>query len=490
MKAGQASAIKLAHNRPRLHPFMTVIQQSTPATIELKAVEQLATDQASLKAAAGLAKPAKWSDLGASRDGALVWGECAGSGANPYRVMADLRDLGNKCTCPSRKFPCKHVLGLLWLKAEAIAPFPPADTPAWVSDWLGRRRTSSGAKAADSAATPAAKDLGAARLAGQAPQAGSDPQASARHEAAAAKRAEDTGRKILDALDALEQWMGDQLRQGLAAFADDATARCRRIAARLVDGKAAALAGRVDEMPSRLLALPAGERQQGAVVELGKLVLLGRAFRAAPHDPDIRRAVAVAETREAVLDHPGALRLTSLWEVLAEQVQTRRDGLVSQTTWLLHLGPEAPRFAMLLDFFPASAGRRQTGFAPGEQFAGELVFYPASHPLRALLLQREPLAQTVAWPDPHAPLAQALAAPLLHEPWALDIPVLLPAGRLALDGAGQSWWRASGDALALPLAQNAAGLIGGTELLRTAALWAGNRLQILAAQTPWGRVDG
>ena len=88
--------------------------------IDLKAIEQLATDQSSLKAAAGLAKPAKWSGVGASHDGALVWGECAGSGANPYRVMADLRDLGNKCTCPSRKFPCKHVLGLLWMKAEAV----------------------------------------------------------------------------------------------------------------------------------------------------------------------------------------------------------------------------------------------------------------------------------------------------------------------------------------------------------------------------------
>src|SRR5688572_31794662 len=78
-----------------------------------------------------------------SGDGALVWGECAGSGANPYRVMADLRDLGNKCTCPSRKFPCKHVLALLWLNAESIVPFPPADTPVWVRDRKSTRLNSS-----------------------------------------------------------------------------------------------------------------------------------------------------------------------------------------------------------------------------------------------------------------------------------------------------------------------------------------------------------
>ena len=199
--------------------------------IDLKAIEQLATDQSSLKAAAGLAKPAKWSGVGASHDGALVWGECAGSGANPYRVMADLRDLGNKCTCPSRKFPCKHVLALLWMKAEAVTAFAPADTPAWVSDWLGRRRAGAGTpKAPPNVAPASAKDLRAAQRAE--PEQVEDPKDAARREAAAAKRSEDTERAILDALDALEQWIGDQLRMGLSAFVDDVTARCRRIAAR------------------------------------------------------------------------------------------------------------------------------------------------------------------------------------------------------------------------------------------------------------------
>ena len=77
--------------------------------------------------------------------------------------MADLRNLGNKCTCPSRKFPCKHVLGLLWLTAEAIVPFAPTDTPTWVSDWLGRRRGTSAAKPANNAPSDDAKDLRAAR---------------------------------------------------------------------------------------------------------------------------------------------------------------------------------------------------------------------------------------------------------------------------------------------------------------------------------------
>jgi hypothetical protein len=455
--------------------------------IELRAVEQLAADQASLKAAAGLAKPGRWGGLGASHDAALIWGECAGSGANPYRVAADLRDLGSKCTCPSRKFPCKHGLALLWLSAEASAPFPAAETPDWVSEWLGRRR--SGAAAAKTAS--AEKDVSAARIAD--PEPVEDSKTAARREAATAKRTEDTERAILDALEALEQWVGDQLRLGLAGFIDDATARCRRIGARLVDGKAAALAGHVDELPPRLLALPPGDRVRGAAVELSRLVLLARAFRAGPRDPEVRRAVAAAESREALLADAATPRATSAWEVLAEQVRTRRDGLVSQATWLLNLGA-GPRFAMLLDFFPASAGRRGSVLTPGEQFAGELAFYPGRTPLRAVLVRREAAqidGPPLAWPDAAGSLEDALTDPLLAAPWASEQPILLPRGRLAFDGAGAPWWRPHGGAIALPVVGERAGLIAGTELTRAAALWSGNRLELLAAQTPWGRIgDG
>ena len=455
--------------------------------IDLKAVEQLATDQASLKAAAGLAKPGKWSGIGASHDAVLIWGECAGSGANPYRVMADLRDMGNKCTCPSRKFPCKHVLALFWLNAEAILPFPRVETPEWVTEWLGRRR-STGAAPRQSVPT-ADKDVHAAGIAESEPV--EDAKAVARREAANAKRAEDTERAIVDALEALEQWVSDQLRMGLAGFVDEVTTRCRRIGARLVDGKATALAGHVDELPARLLALPAGDRIRGATVELARLVLLARAFRTDPRDPELRRAVASAESRETLLADPAAPHVASAWEVLAEQVRTRRDGLVSQITWLLNLDESGPRFAMLLDFFPASTGRRGSVFTPGEQFLGKLAFYPARAPLRAVLVQREAAyvdGPPVDWPMATVPVEEALAAPLLAEPWATERPILLPAGRIGFDRADAPWWRPNDGAAALPIAGEAAGLITGTELTRTVALWSGSRLEILAAQTPWGRI--
>ena len=53
--------------------------------------------------------------------------------------------------------------------------------------------------------------------------------------------------------------------------------------------------------------LPQATGRAGAVVEeLGKLVLLARAFRATPRDAEIRRAVATSENRDTVLADPQA----------------------------------------------------------------------------------------------------------------------------------------------------------------------------------------
>ncbi|MFT4251222.1 MAG: SWIM zinc finger family protein, partial [Caulobacter sp.] len=413
-------------------------------------IEAMAPDQSALKAAAGLLKPAKWSSRGVS--GGLVWGECQGSGANPYRVAADTVDIGSKCTCPSRKFPCKHAIALMWLHVDEPAGFAPGETPDWVAEWMGRRRKSSGAAVSPSAAR---SDVGPKSLEAATAQEVvevADPAAEAKRKAAAEKRAADVRRQVEAGLDDLELWISDQLRTGLGAFLAEAADRCRRIAARLVDAKAGALAGRLDETPSRLLQLPAEERIDAAIVELGKLTLLARAWRAAPDDPELRREVISTESREDLMSDPDAPRCAAIWEVLGEQILTRRDGLVSVSTWLLNTGAEGPPFALLLDYFPASAGRRSGAFAPGARFRAELAFYPARNPLRALIVERSEAeaADGEAWPeraggDPLASYADALLA----APWMLAAPLSLPPGRIAEDGAGRRWW--TGEAGALPL---------------------------------------
>jgi hypothetical protein len=402
--------------------------------------------------------------------------------------MADTGDHGYKCTCPSRKLPCKHVLALFWMFARSASDFAAAEAPEWVSEWVGRRRRSGPAKPAER--PQAAKSL--ADAVGATAEVPPDPKAEARRKANAERRAAETLRAVESGLDELEQWVADQLRLGLSSFLAEAPGRCRRIAARLVDAKAAALASRLDEMPARLLGLSAGERPRAAIGELGKLVLLARAWRAAPLDPELRRTVVTAEAREAVLADPHAPRAEGTWEVLAERVSSMRDGLVSQATWLMSIIETGPRFAVLLDFSPASAGRRGGVFTPGERFTGELVFYPARRPLRALIAAKyEAKASADPWcsaDDTGEPLREFVAF-LDAAPWTVAAPVLLPKGRICEAGGGCLWWRPARGATPLPLAGSVPPVALGTDLDTTAGLWDGTRLELLAAQTAWGRIE-
>ena len=82
---------------------------------------QLAPDAASAKAGTQLATTAKWTQRNAHP--AALWGDCQGSGSKPYLTMVDLGNMAFKCSCPSRKFPCKHGLGLLLLYAAQANSF-------------------------------------------------------------------------------------------------------------------------------------------------------------------------------------------------------------------------------------------------------------------------------------------------------------------------------------------------------------------------------
>ena len=94
-----------------------------------ESVLALAPDASSVKAAQALLKPGQWPTLGFNEN--AVWGECKGSGSKPYQVEADLSGPVFKCTCPSRKFPCKHSLALLLLRVQQEAAFTQGEAPDW-----------------------------------------------------------------------------------------------------------------------------------------------------------------------------------------------------------------------------------------------------------------------------------------------------------------------------------------------------------------------
>lgn len=103
-------------------------------------VTALAPDASSAKSGRDLASARKWSTLGT--DGTCAWGTILGSGKSPYQASIDLSEPAFKCSCPSRKFPCKNGLGLFLILAEQPGAFTEHSPPAWTSEWLAQREES------------------------------------------------------------------------------------------------------------------------------------------------------------------------------------------------------------------------------------------------------------------------------------------------------------------------------------------------------------
>ncbi len=80
-----------------------------------------APNAAAIKNARGVVLKRKLVGLFQSADGSLLFGDCKGSGADNYQPSADFADPSKpvyRCTCPSRQFPCKHSLALLYAFAQ------------------------------------------------------------------------------------------------------------------------------------------------------------------------------------------------------------------------------------------------------------------------------------------------------------------------------------------------------------------------------------
>ncbi len=80
-------------------------------------VDLLASNGAAIKNGEDLAKKKRFTKLYKTCDDLLLFGECLGSGKNPYVVSVDFIDEKSpvfRCSCPSRQIPCKHALGLLY----------------------------------------------------------------------------------------------------------------------------------------------------------------------------------------------------------------------------------------------------------------------------------------------------------------------------------------------------------------------------------------
>ncbi len=373
-------------------------------------VKALVPDPASLKAGQGLADARHWLSLGANE--AALWGECKGSGKEPYKTRVDLANNGSACSCPSRKFPCKHALGLMLLAAASPAKLTESTPPAWVADWLEKRSTRS--QAAAKKAEPKAD--------AESRQKDADRRAAKRE-----KLAE-------NGLEMLATWLKDLTRQGLA-FAQSAPASFwADQSARLVDAQLPGAARLVREMSE----LPGSSPRWAEILlfKMARLNLLAQAYRKldalpAASQADVRSLLGWSVNQDELL--ASAPALSDDWLVLAQSLdEDEKTGLRTQVNWLWgktsHTSPErsAGQPAQILNFaFKTQA--LDTSLVPGLTLRGELVYYPGAFPLRAVFKNRqivEPAFTPSGFPAFSAFL-ESYAAALGLNPWLEVFPVFL-----------------------------------------------------------------
>ncbi len=367
----------------------------------------LAPDEASRKNASGLANPGKWMRLFKARssDQPVVWGECLGSSADPYRCQVDLDGPAFSCSCPSHKLPCKHALGLLLLYAGQPGAFEVSTPPDWVTAWLSKRKEQGNQKVKKTRSRDSGPD-----------------------QAAKNRRAAGRDQKIRAGLEELETWLCDLLRQGLTSAQTQPRTFWESAAARLVDAQAPGLARMVRSMPG--LAVSGEGWQERLLDQAARLYLAIEGYRRietlpAENQADLQNLVGIVKKQEDLQDAPC---IFDTWQVLGREVE-EEAGLRTQRTWLR--GQNSARLALVLSFAPLG-GSLDGSLIPGTALPAELVFYPGAYPLRALVRSREP-AQSMPLPisgsDSLLQATAGYAAALSAYPWLERYPMVLSGMR-------------------------------------------------------------
>jgi hypothetical protein len=362
-------------------------------------VVALAPDSSSEVAGRKLGTPKPWKDVGWADP--LLWGSCQGSGKTPYTVAIDTSTPSYKCSCPSRKFPCKHVLGLLFLWAQGNVDEGGVRS-TFADEWAQKRgRSEEGGSL--SSATPAER--------------------TPEQLAAAQARAEQRQANVAAGLADLDRWLADQFSAGLA---HTGMAAMEQMAARLVDAQAPAVASRLRELAS----VPRGSRTwlDDTFSEFGRLHLLCRANAlTAPVElrETIRQRIGYTVPREEVLATPP---VADHWAVVGmrdsqqEQVSVRR-------VWLR--GIRSGRSALVL-FFTPRGQVADASMLPGSVVDADLHFYPGRPPLRAAVGQRRADPPRTPWHPAPQGVTDAIAewrSGLAADPWLTEWPVAI-TGRL------------------------------------------------------------
>ncbi len=383
-------------------------------------VAQLAPDPPSLKAGRQLANRRLWLTL--AHNDRVLWGEVQGSGKDPYRTQVDLVSLAFRCSCPSRKFPCKHGLGLMFVFADdpdAVKSGTPE--PGWVSEWMDKRAANAGKTSDETTSTSSQTDEKKAKDKAK--------RADERLSAAQAGAAE------------LELLLRDLLRGGLLSVPEKGEAYYEKVVRRMIDAKAGGLANWVRNF-NKINYLGGNTWHSEVLENAVKTWLLIEAFRRmdaqeAPVQEQIKSLVGWSQSKKDLLENPAAECVTDDWLVLGKKQEALDDNLNMLRVWLF--GTQSGRQALLVEYAPAHLPIA-VPVLPGTFLRATLAFYPSNLPYRAQIKQQGAVnAQTQTlvepldgWEAAHRQAAEWLA----KSPWADQYPQYIADLTLVTDQRG------------------------------------------------------
>lgn len=369
-------------------------------------IAALAPNDSTERRARTLANSAKWNFIATNYE--AIWGECKGSGSQPYLVQINLSGPKYKCSCPVRKPPCKHVLGLFFLFAQSSAVFKYQAPTEAIQSWLNKQ-TSNTISNTSKTIAPVLKS----------------EEALEQARAAKEKRWQQRVLLMASGMDELELWLRDLIRQGIANTDIQKASFWNQVAAKMVDAKLPRISTYLKE--THQLILQNQNWSEIVVARLGELYLWSESFK--------KRALLSPELQEELYQSLGKIvkkadileqhaSIKDLWFVLGKKEGVDIEGRSFRKIWLQ--GQNTKKQALLLDYAFGSMGYEQQ-YVIGDLLDGALVYYSKAYPQRAIFESFESAkvyekAELATYKNLNSVLNNYGEA-LVQNPWLFSFPV-------------------------------------------------------------------
>lgn len=342
-----------------------------------------APDSRTLSQARGLFFAKRWKIL--EGNGQYLWGEYETAHGHQHKAFVRLEPPLFRCSCKSRRRPCKHSLALVLLFLNRPDAWVVKDEmPEWAVQYVQQKEV---------------------------------PKPPKINVSQQEKRILLMDQGVTE----LEKWLLNIIQQGLAQFTNPSD--WENMAARMVDAKLGTIARRLRYCK----ALFFNENWLDSITEeVGSLYLFVRAWQQKSSLTKSKKQILLQAAgwnirKDTILQNPA---IQDNWLVLGLTTGTE-DKLTFRRTWIR--GEHSNKLALILDFSYGSRGF-EDHWVLGSVLSGALVFYPGDAAVRAIFKSYESSRTPYDFKPAYQnfdELGEAYSSILAISPWVQTFPCLL-----------------------------------------------------------------